>query len=502
MCGFVGTTRHHLAKPMLEKQEFRGPDGMWFWKNEHLALGHALLDINGEAQIQPFHMSNGDKLVFNGEMYNSPYANDTKFLASGLIKYGYDFLRLNDWHGSIAWYKIKEAKVVLIRDHFGSKPLWYKHEGKTFEFATSLRSFEKKEFIDYYNHFIVSFQWMGEFSPYKLIDKVAAGQIIEYDFNKNRVTKQSLWDGFIVGSRGFETNIFRGMIIDSIVKTARTKQKVGLFLSGGFDSTMVLSIARKLDIDLNVYTINYEKAPGNHWSHNSFYEESELARKTCEEWNIPLKVVELKRDERVHLSRLWLNKTHFPWGDMNRVAPRYLLARAAAEDNCKVILTGDGGDELFSGYNHHNKRFQEGYNEESMKRMREQNPWFPSAAFSHDVKNNGLFIDLLTTCEQNVLAADQTIGMFGMESRPCLLTQNFAKFTLSIASNIKFKQWKDFRAGTTKWLMRHVMRDYLPKHITQRKMKMGWSSPWDNNHPEVQTDWLAQDIEFLKAIIK
>lgn len=500
MCGFVGTTRHHLAKPMLEKQKFRGPDGMWFWKDEHIALGHALLNINGEHQIQPFHMKNGDKLVFNGEMYNSPYPNDTKFLASGLIKYGVDFLRMNDWHGSLAWYRKKESEVILVRDHFGTKPLWYKHEGRTFEFSTSLRSFEKKEFIDHYGHFIVSFQWMGEFSPYKYTYKVAPGQIIRYNLNSNIIKKQNLWETFIVGSREFETKIFRGMLIDSIVKTARTKQKVGLFLSGGFDSTMVLSIARKLELDLNVYTIGYERAPGNHWSHNSFYEESELARKTCEEWHIPLQTVEVKRDDRAHLGRMWLNKTHFPWGDMNRTAPRYLLAQQAARDGCKVILTGDGGDELFSGYNHHNKRFQDGYDLESMKRMREQNPWFPSSAFGKDHKNNGLFIDLLTTCEQNVLAADQTIGMFGMESRPCLLTQNFARYVLSIASAQKFKQFKQFRPGTTKWLMRHVMRDYLPKHITERKIKMGWSSPWDNNHPNTQKRWLMQDIEFTKAI--
>jgi len=500
MCGFVGTTRHHLAKPMLEKQEFRGPDGMWFWKDEHIALGHALLNINGEHQIQPFHMKNGDKLVFNGEIYSSPYPNDTKFLASGLLKFGFDFLKSVDWHGSVAWYKKSEQKVVLIRDQFGTKPLWYKHEGRTFEFSTSLRSFEKKEFIDHYAHFMCSFQWMGNFSPYKLIEKVAAGQVIIYNLNTNKITKRSLWENYIIGSRPFNTRDFRGLLINSIVKTARTKQKVGLFLSGGFDSTMVLSIARKLDIDLNVYTIGYGDQKGNHWDHQSFRDEAILAQKTCFEWDIPITVVTLERDDRYHYGKMWLNRTHFPWGDMNRTAPRYLLAKRAAEDGCKVILTGDGGDELFSGYNHHYKRFQDGYDEQSMKRMKELD-WFPSSAFGKDTKNNGLFIDLLSTCEQNVLAADQTIGMFGMESRPCLLTQNFAKYVISIASAQKFKQFKQFRKGTTKWLMRHVMRDYLPKHIIERKMKIGWSSPWDNNHPSTKTKWLEQDVEFVKSII-
>ena len=116
--------------------------------------------------------------------------------------------------------------------------------------------------------------------------------------------------------------------------------------------------------------------------------------------------------------------------------------------------------------------------------------------------NNTLFTDLLCTSEQNILATDQTAGMFGMESRIPFLTQSFAKYVLSIMGRVKFRQTKQYRKGTNKFLMREVMKDYLPEHVRTRKKKTGWSSPWDNNHPELSPKWRRQDLDFLKQLSK
>jgi len=71
MCGFVGTTNKHLCRLMLQKQEHRGPDGMSFWEDDTFAFGHALLDITGAKQTQPYITPQGNVLLFNGEMYDS-----------------------------------------------------------------------------------------------------------------------------------------------------------------------------------------------------------------------------------------------------------------------------------------------------------------------------------------------------------------------------------------------------------------------------------------------
>ena len=116
--------------------------------------------------------------------------------------------------------------------------------------------------------------------------------------------------------------------------------------------------------------------------------------------------------------------------------------------------------------------------------------------------SNSLFSDLLCTSEQNILATDQTAGMFGMESRIPFLTQSFAKYVLSIMGSVKFRQSIKYAKGTNKFLMREVMKDYLPEHVRTRINKVGWSSPWDNNHPELTHKWKVQALEFLKTQIK
>ena len=148
MCGFVGTTNHQLVRLMINKQEHRGPDATEYYYDHKFAFAHCLLDISQERQIQPYITPKGNVLLFNGEMYDTTIPNDTEWLAKGLDKYGFKFLEQTDWHGSIAWYLPKKGKLVLIRDHFGAKPLWWRWDGRFFEFSTSLKSFLNKDFSD------------------------------------------------------------------------------------------------------------------------------------------------------------------------------------------------------------------------------------------------------------------------------------------------------------------------------------------------------------------
>ena len=115
-------------------------------------------------------------------------------------------------------------------------------------------------------------------------------------------------------------------------------------------------------------------------------------------------------------------------------------------------------------------------------------PWMPERVFKEDKQgfNSTLFMDLLITSENNILATDQTCGLFGMESRPVYLSQEFTRYIYESDGKVKMKLHKDYVSGTYKYLLRECMKDYIPKHILDRKDKCGWSSPWDNNSPENQ----------------
>ena len=268
------------------------------------------------------------------------------------------------------------------------------------------------------------------------------------------------------------------------------------------DSTLILSLLKDVpDLNLEVFSCGYSAEPGKYYTYKEMGYEVEMAKQTCKEYDIPLHVVSLTQSERDHYNKMWIANTHFPWADKNRQAPRYLLAKTAAEHGCKVILTGDSGDELFTGYLHHADRFEKGWPEQMTKNLSKR-PWFPKRAFGKDHLSNSLFIDLLLTSEQNILATDQTCGMFGMESRIPFLTQSFAKYVLNIKGTIKFRQTKEHSMGTNKFLMREVMRHYLPDHVKNRKTKTGWTSPWDNNVPALRTEWLNNDIDFIKTLAK
>ena len=501
MCGFVVTTDIENCGKMMERQQFRGPDGMAMWKNDKIAMAHALLDISGKKQLQPYKTKKGNYLVFNGEMYDTNIQNDTKYLADGLEHYGFKFLEWNDWHGSLAWYKPETNKLIICRDHFGAKPLWVHKKGKNVTVTTSLRSLsDMKENPTTKKGYIINALLQGSESPYKDVVKVAPGQYIIFDFDKNKIIYKNLWNSFRIRSNPFNKADFRARLTSNIQKIAQSNQKTGLFLSGGFDSTFALSAVKDMDLDLTVYICAYDKSDGLYHNHNAFHEEARLAAQTCKEWGVKHKILVLQQDRIYDYDRRWLNKARFPWSDRNRRVPRYFLCEQAALDGCKVILTGDSADELFSGYMHHHKFWLEGYCEEKLEWYKTFN-WWPDIEWSDTDKwNNMLLSDLLITSEQNILATDQTCGMFGMESRPVYLGQNFVRYCYEFDGMTKFKQKFGWDTGTYKYLLREVMADKLPNHVINRKKKTGWSSPWDNNHKTLAGEWRERDWQYMKEL--
>ena len=489
MCGFIVTTEGHKADAMIDRQHFRGPDarGETIRYIVNLTFGHVLLDISGEREVQPYITSKGNIMVFNGEMYDSNIPSDTKFLAEGYEKYGIKFIEFANWHGSFCYFNHKTGVLHIVRDHFGAKPLWIKKEPSGITVTTSLASLENCEYKEPSKFFWSNPIWEGSDSPFKNVIKVEPGQTYLWNTQTGKLKKSwNLWAGYSIENNKFNEQEFRKELITGIRKVAKNKQKTALFLSGGLDSTVALGVVKDMGLDLTAYICAYSNEKGNKYRQEGFAKESEMAIKTCEEWGVPYKVVTLTKKQRDKYGKLWVQKNNYLWNDSNRRAPRYALAKAASEDGCKVVLTGDSADEFFSGYQHHAKRYIKGYNQGWIEEIPKKYPWIPKQVFKKDKPgfNSTLFLDLLMTSENNILATDQTCGLFGMESRPVYLSQDFARYIYEQDGKVKMKLHKDYASGTYKYLLREVMSDYLPDHVKNRKQKTGWSSPWDNNSNE------------------
>lgn len=483
MCGFVVTTNGNAVDDMIDRQAFRGPDarGETIRYYTYLTFAHVLLDISGEAEIQPYITKKRNIMVFNGEMYDSNIPNDTKFLAEGYERYGIKFIEFTNWHGSFVYYDYKSRTMDIVRDHFGAKPLWVRKHTHGIDITTSLASFD-----DLKPHKNIDYDcFFGKETPFKSVVKVPPGQIYTYnELTGTLKKKDSLWAGYTIRNNPLNKEQFKNELVKGIRKVAKNKQKTGIFLSGGLDSTVALGVVKDMGLDLTAYICAYSDEPGNEFRQDIFSNESDLAIKTCKEWGVPYRVVTLTKEQRDKYGTAWMQKNNLLWSDNNRRGPRYALAKAASEDGCKVILTGDSADEFFGGYQHHAKRYTKGYKEKFIKNTFTE--FVPQEIFRKDTLkfNSSLFIDLMGSSEHNVLGADQTCGLFGMESRPVYLSQEFARYIYEIDGRVKMKNHKDYRSGTYKYLLREVMKDYLPKHIQSRKTKCGWSSPWDNNSSE------------------
>ena len=492
MCGFVVTSLNNEADKYIDAQRFRGPDarGETIRYMTNLTFAHVLLDISGESEVQPYITKKGNIMVFNGEVYDSNIPNDTKFLAEGYEKYGFKFIEFANWHGSFCFMNYKTGICDIVRDHFGAKPLWIKNEGnKEISISTSLASFVGSETVKVSDKFWNNPIWMYESSPFKNIIKVEPGQLYHYNTITQVLKKgDNLWNGYRIDNKPLVEEEFKENLVKGIQLVAKNKQKTAIFLSGGLDSTCALGVVKDMGLDLTAYICAYSDEKGDMYRQEIFADESDLAIKTCEEWGVPYKVVTLTKKQRDEYGKAWVERNNYLWNDSNRRAPRYALAKAASEDGCKVVLTGDSADEFFSGYQHHAKRYTKGYNQQWIESFGTIQKWLNKRIFKNDKEgfNSTLFIDLMCTSENNVLAADQTCGLFGMESRPVYLSQEFTRYIYETDGKIKMKMHKDYVSGTYKYLLREVMSDYLPKHIKERKKKCGWSSPWDNNSDEMK----------------
>jgi asparagine synthase (glutamine-hydrolysing) len=369
MCGIAGATgegARELVLRMRDSLAHRGPDGRGLFFDEHLALGHRRLSIIdlSEAAAQPFPSDDGSlQLVFNGEIYDYlelraeleakgrkfKSASDTEVILRGYEEWGERvFERLNGMF-AIALYDQKRKKLLLGRDRAGEKPLHFGWLEGRFLFASELRAFKEAGRLTPsplgVARYLAYDYVPAPDSPLLGFSRLAGGEALELDLVTKKTRRWRYWrprfSPKLTLSLEDAKERLLGLLLASVKLRLRSDVPLGVFLSGGVDSSTIAALARSLldGKELRTYAIGFEEAS---------FDESSHARTVAR--HLGTRHTEEIVSERLLLDTLpqVLSHQDEPLADSS-ILPTWLVSRLARRD-VTVVLGGDGGDELFLGY--------------------------------------------------------------------------------------------------------------------------------------------------------
>jgi len=581
MCGIVGflgkRRDDNSVKKMLQVQAYRGPDDSGVFvedmNNTYVHLGHnrlAIQDLSTHGH-QPFVSSCGEYvIVFNGEVYNF------KDIREELERLGYSFISKSDTEVILYAYKEwginclekfigmfafslldkQQKKMYLVRDRAGVKPLYYYDDSKTFLFSSELKSFHEHEgFIKVLNTGVLPYYFqmgyiLSPHSIYKNTYKLEAGHYLTYDLACDSYDIIKYWSvDECYAEEKFdksETEVLddlESLLEDAVELRMVSDVPVGVFLSGGYDSSLVTALLAKNHKDLHTFTIGFE---------DKKYNEAKHAREIA-------KYFGTKHTEQYVTTKEMLSKVETlpfyydePFGDSSAI-PTMMVSDLARKD-VTVALSADGGDEAFCGYskyfflqkfsgvftnkfkkkilqttlnsvsssvigsvntllpsqlrqtNIHDKhsKFKRAFNADSLSEMflNASSPVCPSEVkkllkvddgdkcfeqFSMDSKKHLLDemmrVDYKTFMVDDVLTkVDRATMSVSLEGREPLLDHRIVEYMARVPVALKYKN----RQG--KYLARQILYKHIPQALVD-KPKAGFQVPLQ--------EWLEGDLKYL-----
>ena len=489
-----------MAK-MVKAAHHRGPDGNGIFDDEHITLGHNLLSIIGQVEEskQPYHYEDCI-LVYNGEIYNYKELadnpkTDTEALIKGLKKEGWDFLKKCDGMFALAFYNKTTKELILARDQNGTKPLYYGYINDKLYFSSEIKSllecgFErricKRALSIYYNQGYVP----GYLTMFEGIKKLVPGEVWvnnnKYNLNNyDLLVPQKLNMEHVKRQVQLKVNY-------SVNQTLMGRRNIGLFLSGGLDSTSILYEMKSLGVKPRTFTSRFATTDPLSFLN----EDSNLAARICKEWKIENNVVNQTQQDYVDA----LEDTFYALEEprQGKSFPTYYnMNKFMSENNITVTLAGDGGDELFAGYKHHKDPNWRGKlknlrintrpleNPELCCSLDDQvnylNEWLPKQQIkSIDYLNDFMFVESLNALAEDFLVRNDKLGMrFSMEGRFPLINKRLRDYVRALPSNMKVDP--EFAAKPKrkhKFLQKQAYMGHLPDYIIDH-YKTGWRFPTD-----------------------
>ncbi len=563
MCGIVGFNKQNSKKlnSMIKSIHHRGPDDFGSFESEYCSLGHVRLSIMDLSKLghQPMVYKNL-KMVYNGEVYNF------KEIREELKKANYSFISDSDtevilkaYHCwgikavdkfigmfAIAIYDEESSDLVLIRDRVGVKPLFYYHKDSEFVFASEL-----KPIIKYKEHKLnINNKALNEYFKFGYISsnlsifedcyKLPAGSYLTYNTKTNRLSITEYWSiaPFFKLEKFKKTekeliDELENLLIDAFKYRMVSDVPVGVFLSGGIDSSIVAAILQKHHGNIHTFTIGFNE---------SKYDESKYAKEIADYLGTTHTEKILGAKEAKKILHDFVNVYDEPFADSSGI-PTIMVSQVAKDANVKVVLSADGGDEIFCGYDRYwemNRRWNTilsiptplryilkgavvalskivsnskiSYKINVLKNLLEyrnlEEMYTSSISFFKDNEleklmkqkevyssKNSIYNGNVSSMEKMMLwdyhhymvddiltKVDRATMSVSIEGREPLLDHRIAEFMAQVPFKYKYKD------GTSKYLLKKVLERYIPKEITERPKK-GFSIPI--------LEWFKGDLKVL-----
>lgn len=538
-------TLHSRVSRAMSLLRHRGPDAQRVLMGNDFVAGHtrlAIIDLAGGQQPK----QDSDKrhtLVFNGEIYNYRELrhrigsawdfrddSDTEVLIAGLVLYGSAFIDQLDGMWAFAFYDNVTGSLLLSRDRFGKKPLYYRHTERGFMCASELPALiellsgEEKEDIDSISDYFRYGYTLPGYTCYDGIREVLPGHWLHRSISGELVTHR-YWTPVVTRcdmSRAEAVEQVREKLAAAVLRRQLAADvEVGAFLSGGVDSTIVCALAQPLGGNsIRTFTVGFDES--------SFDERGHAARAAKAIGSTHHSEV-VDAVQAVSFARDIPQMIGHPFGDASLV-PTAMVAKLASQ-HVKVVLTGDGADEVFGGYARYAGRmlsqrfhkapagvraalaaavrsFPEPVHHHSgsllkkahlfLKLADEQHrPYIAPRMMGNDVFERLLpalvdrghrlpappwpedvdgirqmiMMDWLVYLPQDILAkVDRATMASSVEARSPFLDRELVEFVLRLPSQWHFKGYRG------KQLLRQAMRGYVPDFIWTRR-KQGFASP-------------------------
>ena len=542
MCGILGTNfLSNRFDKSLELLNNRGPDFQKFINIDNKQFGHtrlAIIDLDEEAN-QPM-IFDDILLVFNGEIYNykelihvehleCKTKSDSEVLIRLYQKYGFDFLNKLNGMFSFCIYDMKKELYFCARDRYGKKPFFYYFKDNKFIFSSSIKSI--LNLLDYkpnlnkvalskYMQYFVSF---GEDTFYQDIYKLEASTYMIYEPNKALELQKKKYYKIntykAIKDEKEALNDIEELLIKSVELRLNSDVEVASLLSGGIDSSLISALYTKISgKKINTFSIGYDEYKN--------YCELDYAQITASHINSNHHPVEINQKEYINHFEQTLDLLEEPHGDSAAI-PLNILTKQINKAGIKTVLSGEGSDEIFLGYDNYAKflkyyefekrlsneqnlflndiigalqnntkeseylrrivkkqnlynSFGEIYTDIQRKRLFKKVPTYKSETAKQDPVDWMSYIDLKIWLGESLLSKVDRISMGNsLEVRTPFLDFNLVNYMFSVESSIKV-------GDTNKYLLKKIASKYIPNSIINRTKK-GFNSPFN--------EWLNKEYK-------
>jgi asparagine synthase (glutamine-hydrolysing) len=557
MCGIAGIiqanptlfTGEHLKK-MMAALAHRGPDGESFWQNNagNALLGHrrlSIIDLSAAA-VQPMHFADRYSIVHNGEIYNyielkkelekEGYSfrsqSDTEVILAAYDHWDDECIEHFDGMFAFALWDEKEKELFAARDRFGEKPFYYSFDGSTFAFASEMKALWAAGISRQPNQqLLFNFLTIGYVdnpaSPketfYTNIHKLPPASRLYYSPGDKELAVEKYWD-INTANRNKKitdpeaTRQFHHLFTTAVKRRLRSDVAIGTSLSGGLDSSSVISAINELQ------TINYKPQTFTAVFPGYEKDESIFSKQVADQFGLQQHTIAVTADGLVNDWEKLCRQQEEPFGSASIYA-QYKVYELARQHDAKVLLDGQGADEILAGYPKYYKWYwQELFIKRKLIRSGEikaarnlgveeefgiknvvaslfpdlasvilERQYLLKALRQEDLTrdfvkqqskeayystpdyynlNGALYFNTCTHGLEELLRyADRNSMAHGREVRLPFLSHELVEFLFSLPSHFKIRQ------GWTKWLLRTSVDGKLPAPIVWRKEKIGFEPP-------------------------